>query len=134
MSSKGAGSRAGLLLVLCLVVTAGLFSRSDAAHILPQFVQNYAGDTLWAVALYLVLALRSPVAKADELMLISLIIAFGIEFSQLYQADWINAVRRTVPGGLILGFGFKWSDLLCYSAGIFAVFVIDTGRRNRRSF
>jgi hypothetical protein len=134
LSSRGLRSRLKLLIVLCIVVAAGLFSRSVHANILPQFVQSYAGDTLWAVALYLVLALKSPVARAGELMLVSLIIAFGIEFSQLYQADWINTIRNTAPFGYILGFGFIWSDLLCYTAGISAAFLIDIGIRNRRSF
>ncbi|MCK5133008.1 MAG: DUF2809 domain-containing protein [Candidatus Sabulitectum sp.] len=125
-------SRTRLFFLFILVVAAGLFSRSGYASVLPQFVQNYAGDTLWALALYLLLAFVSPGAGAKELMFLSLIISFAVEFSQLYQADWINSVRNTGPGGLILGFGFKWSDLLCYFAGIFIGFVIDSQRRNLR--
>jgi hypothetical protein len=45
--------------------------------------------------------------------------SYVIEFSQLYQSDWINTLRDTTLGGLILGYGFLWSDLLCYAAGIF---------------
>ena len=41
----------------------------------------------------------------------------GVELSQIYQAEWINAIRDTRIGGLILGFGFKGSDLLCYTLG-----------------
>ncbi len=48
----------------------------------------------------------------------ALLFSFGIEFSQLYHAPWIDAVRHTRLGGLVLGFGFLWSDLLCYSVGI----------------
>lgn len=123
-------SRTRLFFLLILVVAAGLFSRSGYASVLPQFVQNYAGDTLWALALYLLLAFVSPGAGAKELMFLSLIISFAVEFSQLYQADWISSVRNTIPGGLILGSGFKWSDLLCYFTGIFIGFVIDSRRRN----
>jgi len=41
-----------------------------------------------------------------------------VELSQLYQGDWINGVRGTLPGRLILGQGFLWSDLIAYAVGI----------------
>ncbi|MCA9130161.1 MAG: DUF2809 domain-containing protein, partial [Planctomycetales bacterium] len=45
-------------------------------------------------------------------------LAFLVEFSQLYHASWIDSIRRTTLGGLVLGFGFLWSDLVCYGIGI----------------
>ena len=48
----------------------------------------------------------------------ALLFSFAIEFSQLYQAPWINEIRHTRIGGLVLGFGFKASDLACYSVGV----------------
>jgi len=44
--------------------------------------------------------------------------SFAGEFSQLYQADWINAVRHTTPGHLVLGSGFHAMDLLAYGVGV----------------
>ena len=41
-----------------------------------------------------------------------------IELSQLYHAPWIDAIRRTRLGGLVLGYGFLWSDLACYAVGV----------------
>jgi len=41
-----------------------------------------------------------------------------IEVSQLYHAPWIDSIRQTTMGGLILGFGFLWSDLACYALGV----------------
>ena len=38
--------------------------------------------------------------------------------SQLYQPPWIHRLRDTSLGALALGFGFKWTDLLCYTAGV----------------
>jgi len=35
-----------------------------------------------------------------------------------YRAPWIDSIRRTTVGGLILGYGFLWSDLVCYAAGV----------------
>ncbi|WP_330656044.1 ribosomal maturation YjgA family protein [Alkaliphilus flagellatus] len=50
--------------------------------------------------------------------IISLLFFFSIEVSQLYQSQWINTIRNTTIGRLILGYGFLWSDLLAYTVGI----------------
>ena len=47
-----------------------------------------------------------------------LALAFLVEISQLYHAPWIDAIRQTALGGLVLGFGFLWTDLVCYSVGV----------------
>ena len=47
------------------------------------------------------------------------------EFSQLYRAPWIDAVRATRLGALVLGQGFLWSDLWCYAAGVTLAAGID---------
>lgn len=51
--------------------------------------------------------------------------SFGIEISQLYHAPWIDGLRATRLGGLVLGFSFVWSDLLCYTVGILVGVVMD---------
>jgi hypothetical protein len=85
---------------------------------LPSFLAEYAGDTLWALMLFLLvstlLAGRTVRARAA----ISLALAFLVEISQLYHAPWIDSIRQTTLGGLVLGFGFLWTDLVCYSVGI----------------
>jgi hypothetical protein len=50
--------------------------------------------------------------------LLSLLFCFMIEISQLYQAEWINDIRNTRLGGLILGQGFLWIDIVAYTAGV----------------
>ncbi|WP_349655092.1 DUF2809 domain-containing protein [Neobacillus sp. YX16] len=44
--------------------------------------------------------------------------SFSIEFSQLYQEEWINQIRGTLLGALILGKGFLTVDLIRYTTGI----------------
>ena len=51
-------------------------------------------------------------------MIVSLAITYAIEFSELYQADWINQLRSIKLIGLILGYTFLWSDLVMYTLGI----------------
>jgi hypothetical protein len=88
------------------------------AHWLPGFVAAYAGDTLWAFTLFLVLGLIQPAATTRRIAVQALIISLLVEISQFYHAPWIDSVRQSTLGGLILGFGFLWSDLVCYAAGI----------------
>jgi len=53
-----------------------------------------------------------------------------IELSQFYHAPWIDAIRATRIGGLVLGFGFLWRDLVCYALGIMGGVVIDVALRS----
>jgi len=122
-------SRLKLFILLLVVVILGLLSRSSYATGMPEFIQLYSGDTLWALALYILFAFVAPEVASKELLLVSLLVAFGIEFSQLYQADWINSLRSIKLVGLILGFGFKWSDFLCYTVGILLGFIVDFQKR-----
>lgn len=104
-------------IVAMLVTALGLASRRFGG-ILPGFVAAYAGDTLWALLAFLLVGMLRPRWPAARVAVAALLFAFGIEISQLYHAPWIDAIRNTRLGGLILGFGFLWSDLACYSAGI----------------
>ncbi len=100
-----------------ITVFLGLASRNYREQ-LPAVIGEYGGDTLWALMLYLmisVLFVGRPIATRAS---ISLALAFVVEVSQLYHAPWIDGIRQTTLGGLVLGFGFLWSDLVCYYLGI----------------
>lgn len=105
------------LLSAVLVIFTGLASRRYRSK-LPEFLSEYAGDTLWGLMLFLFVSLflaRQPMlARA----IVSLALASTVEISQLYHAPWIDSIRQTTLGGLILGFGFLWTDLVCYTVGI----------------
>lgn len=53
-----------------------------------------------------------------RIALIALTTCYVVEFSQLYQASWINAVRSTPLGHLVLGSAFYWFDLIAYAIGV----------------
>lgn len=108
----------GLLLALLLATTvSGLASREFAAE-LPGFFATYAGDVLWAAALYWFLALLLARRSIPSIATAALLTSFAVELSQLYRAPWMDDLRRSTLGGLLLGHGFLWSDLLCYTLGI----------------
>ena len=101
---------------LLLVIAAGLGSRVFGRQ-LPAFVATYAGDTLYATMVFIGLGLLAPRWSTARLAATALAICCAIELSQLYHAPWIDAIRRTTPGALVLGYGFLWTDLACYAAG-----------------
>lgn len=122
-------------IAIVAMIPLGLATRSGMVRFFPEFVGAYGGDVLWALVAYLCFGFLFPKMEIRKVAGLALIFAFAIEFSQLYQADWINAIRGTIPGKLILGRGFLWSDLVCYSVGILAGAVgeVFLNRNNFRS-
>ena len=115
-----------------VVMLTGLASRRFRQH-LPLFIGEYSGDVLWALMLFLAVSFVLADRPLFQRCIISLVLAFAIEVSQLYHAPWIDGIRNTTLGGLVLGFGFLWSDLVCYLVGIAAgAFVELTVRRWRK--
>jgi len=55
----------------------------------------------------------------------ALALSYADEVSQIYHAPWIDSARFTWLGGLILGFGFLWSDILCYTIGVILAAVLE---------
>ena len=102
----------------------GLFSRKFPEY-LPLFLSRYAGDTMWAFALYYLIRIIFPLKTIIWNSLVCLTLSVLVEVSQLYQADWINIIRHTLIGALILGNTFVWSDLLCYLSGCILAGLID---------
>lgn len=92
----------------------GLLSRTE---IVPKIVYPYLGDYLYAVMIYVIVGLFFNRTSSLKVTIASILICFGIEFLQLYQADWINEIRNHRLGALVLGSGFLWSDLVCYTLG-----------------
>ena len=109
---------------MALTVAAGLATRRYGAH-LPAFVAEYGGDTLWALMVFLGIGALAPGWSTWRVAGVALATAFVVEISQLYRAPWIDAVRNTRLGGLVLGQGFLWSDLPCYAAGVAIGAVIE---------
>ncbi len=102
---------------LAVVIMLGLPQRIIPQY-MPDFMVQYGGDALWALAIFLIFGMLFPKASTGKVALAAIILSWGIEFSELYQADWINAIRATRLGGLILGYTFLWVDLVSYTVGI----------------
>jgi Protein of unknown function (DUF2809) len=114
------------IILIALICLLGIGSRRYA-QVLPGFIASYAGDTIWALAVFLGFGLLLPRASTRTIALLAMTFSVAIELSQLYHAPWIDSIRQTTLGGLILGFGFLWSDLACYAVGVGLGIMIDIG-------
>ena len=104
-------------LLAVITILSGLASRQFAAC-LPQWVESYPGDALWALMIFLLVGFLFYRKSTLWVALAALAFSYCIEISQLYHAPWIDAIRANRLGGLVLGFGFLWSDLVCYTVGV----------------
>lgn len=102
---------------LALVLGTGLLWRSRYLPMSP-FLSKYGGDALWALAVFLGAGLFFTRASTWRIALTALGFAWAIEFSQLYHAPWLDHLRSSLPGRLVLGSTFNAPDLLAYLIGI----------------
>jgi hypothetical protein len=111
--------RVQYFLLNCGIVVLGLLSRKFS------FVPLWVGDVLWATMIYFIVRFFFPRLSIGKVTLISIIISYAVEFSQLYKAPWIDNMRHTFPGRMLLGETFFWGDLVSYTVGILIGIAID---------
>jgi len=103
--------------MIFFVSFTGLWLRSPSCPF-PLFITKYGGVALWALLIFLLIGLLRPQLPLQKRAVIALGISWGVEFSQLYHAPWIDEIRATRAGALILGSIFNWPDLIAYAVGI----------------
>lgn len=118
------------LAALLLTIVVGLCSRAYGEY-LPRVIALYAGDCLWALMIYFGCGLILNQLGIAPTILLSLLFCYSIEVSQLYHAPWIDGIRANRFGALVLGHGFLWTDIVCYTFGVMAGAIIDLIRCKR---
>ena len=113
------------------VIALGLASRAYP-QFLPAALGKYPGDALWAMMIVFALGAIATRMRTWQLALWSLLICFGVEFSQLLQAPWLVALRAHPLGHLVLGSHFGWVDLIAYTAGVAIAALVDAAALFRR--
>ncbi len=86
------------------------------------------GDVLYATMAYWGFRFLAPRRPPREAVAWALGFTVLIEVSQLWHAPWLDALRATRLGALVLGRGFLWSDLACYAVGIGLGWAVDPFR------
>jgi hypothetical protein len=118
-----------ILLGLIPLLIVSAFATRSGSPFIPGFVAEYGGDTLWAAMVYLLIRLIVPRWSPFRSAVLAMMISLLGEISQLYHAPWIDAIRAYRLGGVILGYGFLWSDLVCYIVGILSGAFLEWGLR-----
>ncbi|QEC65594.1 DUF2809 domain-containing protein [Mucilaginibacter ginsenosidivorans] len=114
-------------ILIAAIIILGLLSRKYSV------VPLWVGDVLWATMIYFMLRFFYVSASIQKIAIISIVISYTIEFSQLYKAEWIDNLRHTFFGRMVLGETFLWGDLLSYTAGILIGLTIDVLIRKQPS-
>ncbi len=96
-----------------LIIGLGLGSRT--ALVSPWIPD--IGDWLYALMIYGIIGFVFPKWNARRIALVAILVCFGVEISQLYQADWAIRIRANRIGALVFGRNFGWIDLVSYAFG-----------------
>ncbi len=115
---------------LMLAAAFGLASRQSPLSGWPV-IGTYGGDAAWAMAAYAGWRLLCPARSIMMIAVLSLATAFSVEVSQLIRLEWLDEIRSTRIGALLLGRGFLWSDLPAYAAGTAVATMVDAIVRHR---
>ena len=110
-------------LLILGTIGLGLLSRT---RLTPELIYPYIGDAFYALMMYFIMAFLFINKKPMQIFLLAVGLCFLIELSQLFHASWLDAIRQTRLGGLVLGFGFLWSDLVAYTVGGLVGLVSET--------
>lgn len=106
-------------ILVLLTIVLGIASRKTMG--IPLFV----GDILYAVLVYFGFRWLLVKSKTPWQIGLPLLFCFLIEIQQLSTAAKLVAIRETTLGHYVLGQGFLWSDLLCYTMGIGLAYAVD---------
>ncbi|MBO9128561.1 DUF2809 domain-containing protein [Bacillus sp. 165] len=117
-------NRVWYAVMLIIVVVLGLGSRK-MADVIHDVLDTYLGDALWGLMIFIGVGFLFKETQTKFVALIGLVFCYSIESTQLYHAAWLDAIRQTTLGGLVLGYGFLWSDLVAYTLGIGTGVVIE---------
>lgn len=121
-------SRVRLLALTGATIALGLATRAAPAAF-PGVVATYGGDVLWATMVAWLVALVQPAVRTRTMAAVALGVSWLVEVSQLVHVPWLDAVRATRVGALVLGQGFLWSDLVCYAVGAALAAGVDVAVR-----
>ena len=115
-----------LLYFFLLIVVAALgIATRELAPFLPEWISLYGGDTFWAAMVFFIIAFVFAKMPTYAVGVFALTFSIAIEFSQLYHAPWLDQLRATTLGHLVLGDTFVVSDLFCYAAGVAIAVTVD---------
>lgn len=113
--------RIALFISIVLIIPLGYMVRfhGPAPALLNDWLGSIAYEIFWILLVALLFPHASPVWSAVGVCLATC----ALEFLQLWQPPFLQAMRATLPGRLVLGNTFIWSDFPAYFIGSFVGWV-----------
>lgn len=112
------------LLLIAATIAAGLIEHRFRG-VLPHVVADNAPDALYALMAFWIAGFLFPRTRAATLAAGALVFCCAVEAAQLYHAPWFERIRHTTLGGLVLGYGFAWNEIVPYTLGVAAGWAIE---------
>ena len=122
--TRGARQRLRYLLLACVTIAVGMAVHVGPLPISPR-LRDAAGDALWATMMVWWVGVVAPGARSMVRCVLALAVCVAVELSQRYHVAWLDAIRATTLGHLVLGSGFDARDLVAYAVGVGVAAVAD---------
>ncbi|HEY9807477.1 MAG TPA: DUF2809 domain-containing protein [Candidatus Obscuribacterales bacterium] len=113
--------RIALSLSLLAIAPLGYWVRFSGFG--PAWFHDGAGSVAYEIFWIFLAAFFLPTAAPSKIAVGVCLATCGLEFLQLWQPPWLQALRATLPGRLVLGNTFTWSDFFSYFIGSFGGWV-----------
>lgn len=106
------------------LIALGLYIRSEyiTTH---ELIEPYIGDIIWGAMVFCFFGVLLPEGSLLKRLIVSILFSYLIEFSQLMKYDWIEYLRSYKIIALVIGYGYKTSDLICYTLGIGSAYLVN---------
>lgn len=108
---------------ILFLIAIGLPSRTFG-EFLPHWYITYAGDFLWAMMFFFLYCLIFKL-KTIHAFWLTIATTYLIEVTQIFHPEWLVWLRSFKLIGLVIGYGFIWSDIIAYTLGISLGAIID---------
>ncbi|MDB9525014.1 DUF2809 domain-containing protein [Oscillatoria sp. CS-180] len=110
--------RRNLLLSMAFIVPFGLVTKFYQGAGEAWLNDTFGGipyEIFWMLLLAIIIPSLRPVTVALSILIATCI----LECLQLWQPAWLQAIRATLVGRLVLGNTFTWDDFPYYAIGCF---------------
>jgi glycopeptide antibiotics resistance protein len=122
--------RLALLIGMVLIIPLGYSVRFATGLGSPMF-QDVFGSIAYQILLMFVVAFFSPRMNLIKIAIGVFILSSAIEVLQLWQPPFLQAIRATWTGRVLLGNTFLWADFPPYGIGCFLGWLCLKGLRRK---
>ena len=112
-----------------LLVPVGLATKLDFAS--GTWIAANAGGVLYVMFWSLLVGSALPRSKPTNVCVTVLGLTCIVEVLQMVEWPWLEALRATRPGQLLLGSTFSWVDFPFYAAGALSSWLLMQWLRSR---